>query len=56
MELGDARGDTYVQAINQAMNRYGKRGIQLIFVVLATNKIDLYAAVKKRCYVDFGSK
>ena len=56
--LRSTNPDAYAEAITNAMNQYGGKGggLQMLFVVLPNNKLDTYAAVKKRCYVDYGSK
>ena len=56
MEVRAANGEAYTHAITGVMNKHGKSGIQMVFVVLPNNKLDTYAAVKKRCYVDYGCK
>ncbi|XP_035708527.1 piwi-like protein Siwi isoform X2 [Folsomia candida] len=53
IRIPDIRIPTYLAAIDQAMsNQKGK--IQMIFIVLPRQVTDIYAAVKKRCAVDFG--
>ena len=57
MRLPNIQVPNYINQIDQAMANYEKReGLQLIFVVLPTNKLETYSAVKRRCYVDYGSK
>jgi len=44
-----------MNAIDQAVANF-KQSLQLIFVVLPKNTLDIYSAVKKRCCVDYGGK
>jgi hypothetical protein len=41
--------------MNKAIEKYQNK-LQMIFTVLPTNKLELYAAVKKICYIDNGRK
>lgn len=50
---GDVR--QFPQTIGEAMAKNGGN-LDLCFIVLPNNNADNYAAVKKRCSVDFGSK
>jgi len=45
----------YRQKVDEVMNKLGRQ-IQLLFVILPNNNLATYAAVKKRCSIDYGSK
>lgn len=55
MRIPDGRIGGYINAIEQAMASY-KNKLQMIFIILQTNKVDGYSAVKRKCAVDYGSK
>ena len=46
---------SYVNAIDEAIRKYSGK-LQMLFVILPNNKLDLYSHVKKRLSVDMGSK
>ena len=45
----------YTQVIEEAMNKF-QNIIQMLFVILPTNKIELYSSVKRQTDVVYGSK
>ena len=45
----------YSESVRRLMDKYGG-SLSLIFVVLARNNLDTYAAVKQSTFVDYGSK
>ncbi|XP_035713881.1 piwi-like protein Siwi isoform X2 [Folsomia candida] len=53
LRINDIRVPSYMAAIDQAMSNYGRR-IQMIFVILAKQEVDVYSAVKKKCTIDYG--
>lgn len=55
LRINDIRVPSYMAAIDQAMSNYGRR-IQMIFVILAKQEVDVYSAVKKKCTIDYGGE
>jgi hypothetical protein len=52
--LQDIKPQTYVRAINSTLEKY--QDLQMLFVILPNNKLETYAAVKKRLAVDIGGE
>jgi len=51
VKLQDIRSGSYLTALDNVLR---KGNLELVFVILPNNKLDLYAAVKKRLSADFG--
>jgi len=45
----------YTQVIKEAMNKFQNK-IQMLFVILPTNRLELYSSVKRQSYLEYGSK
>lgn len=47
---------SYIDAIKAAISR-SKGNLQIIMTIIPpNNKVEIYSAIKKLCYVDYGSK
>jgi len=45
---------TFVNAVNQVMCDH--KHVDIIFIILPNQQLELYSAVKKRCCLDFGGR
>jgi len=53
--VSDGHARTLQNGVHQAMvNFQGK--VDLIFIILPTDKLEVYSAVKKTCAIDYGGK
>jgi len=52
--INDIKPQGYVYSINSVLEKH--RDLQLLFVILPNNKLETYAAVKKRLAVEVGCK